>query len=98
MIGTTMGAVLILVTGCQVFSGDRTVNQYTSDAAVTANVKAELLHESRVTSLPIHVDTDKGTVILSGFVKNSEQKIAAGQAAAHAKGARIIRNNIVIRK
>lgn len=97
LLSTMTAALLTFLTGCQVFSGDRSVNQYTSDAAVTANVKTELLHDSRVTSLPIHVETDKGTVILSGFVKTNEQKIAAGHAATLAKGARIIRNNLIIR-
>jgi osmotically-inducible protein OsmY len=98
IISTIAGAALSLLSGCQVVSGDRSINQYTSDAAVTTNVKTELLHEPRVTSLPIHVETDKGTVTLTGFVKNNEQKIAAGQAAALAKGVRIIRNDLIIRK
>jgi len=93
-----LGMMLLVLTGCQVLSGERTVNQYSSDAAITANVKAELLNDSRVTSLPIHVDTDKGVVTLTGFVKTTEQKLAAAQAAKIAKHAKIVRNEINIRR
>lgn len=98
IISICASASLIALSGCQVVSGDRTVNQYSADAAVTTNVKAELLHEPKVTSLPIHVATDKGTVVLSGFVKNNEQKVAAGNAAMLAKGVRIIRNDLIVRQ
>lgn len=93
-----VGSALIVLGGCSVVSGDRTVNEYTSDAAVTTNVKAELLNDPKVTSLPIHVATDKGTVVLSGFVKSNEQKAAAGKAATKAKGIRIVRNDLIVRQ
>lgn len=88
----------IALSACSVLSGDRTINQFGSDSATTANVKAELLNNPKVTSLPIHVDTDQGTVVLSGFVKNNEQKNEAARAAAKAKGARIVQNKIVVRR
>jgi osmotically-inducible protein OsmY len=97
IISTIAGAALLL-NGCQVISGERTVNQYSNDAAITANVKAKLLSDPKVTSLPIHVATDKGTVILSGFVKTREQKLAAGRDAALIEGAKFIRNDLIIRR
>lgn len=90
-------AVTLLI-GCQVVSGDRTINQYSSDAALTTSVKTALLDNSKVTSLPIHVETDKGMVVLSGFVKNIEQKNAAGIAASKVKNVRGVQNNLIVRR
>lgn len=97
VLSAIFGAVVSL-SACSVLSGDRTVNQYGSDSATTANVKAELLNNPKVTSLPIHVETDKGTVVLSGFVKNNEQKNEASRAASLAKGARVVQNNLIVRR
>ncbi|MBA4696924.1 MAG: BON domain-containing protein [Legionella sp.] len=94
---TIIGTLFLATSGCQVISGDRTINEYGSDAAMTANVKAELLADKRVTSLPIHVATEKGMVVLSGFVKTNRQKLAASQAAHRAKDVKEVKNNLIIR-
>ncbi|MBA2657856.1 MAG: BON domain-containing protein [Tatlockia sp.] len=89
--------LLTALVGCQVVAGERTINQYSSDAAITANVKAALLADKRVTSLPIHVATEKGMVVLSGFVRTINQKVAAGESALKVREVRQIRNNLIIR-
>lgn len=93
-----IGAIFVFLSGCQVISGDRTVNEYSNDAAITANVKAALLHDKHVTSLPIHVATEGGMVVLNGFVKTTQQKLAAGAAAQRIKGVTEVKNNIIVRK
>lgn len=94
---TICAIALTSLMGCQVVSGERTINQYSSDAAITANVKAALLADKRVTSLPIHVATEKGMVVLSGFVRTNNQKVAAGESALKVKEVRQLRNNLIIR-
>lgn len=88
---------LTALVGCQVVSGERTINEYSSDAAITTNAKAALLADKRVTSLPIHVATEKGMVVLSGFVKTPRQKIAAEESVYKVKEVRVVRNDLIIR-
>lgn len=97
-INAVAGTTLALLVGCQVVAGDRTINEYSTDAALTTNVKTALLDNSHVTSLPIHVETDKGTVVLSGFVKTKQQKMEAEKAARHVKGVKVVKNNLIVRR
>jgi osmotically-inducible protein OsmY len=54
-----------------------------ADTAITTKVKAGLLKEPKLESLGIHVETEKGTVMLSGFVNS---KAEADKAVLVAKG------------
>ena len=54
-----------------------------SDTAITAKVKAGLIKEAKLDALGIHVETEKGTVMLSGFVNS---KADADKALEVAKG------------
>ncbi|HAF87819.1 MAG: transporter [Legionellaceae bacterium] len=91
------GLGLSALVGCQVMSGDESLGQYGSDTAITTNVKAALLKDKRVNSLPINVKTEKGMVVLSGFVRTPAQKIAAGQAARRVHDVKVVRNNLIVR-
>jgi len=72
-------------------------DQYSSDAAITTKVKAELLTEKGVPSSSISVETYKGTVQLSGFVENAEQVKKAGVVAAKVKGVKVVKNNLIVK-
>jgi osmotically-inducible protein OsmY len=54
-----------------------------SDTAITTKVKAGLVKEPDLNSLGIHVETEKGIVMLSGFV---DSKTEADKAVKVAKG------------
>nr|WP_052170884.1 BON domain-containing protein [Massilia sp. JS1662] len=54
-----------------------------SDTAITTKVKAGLVKEPNLDSLGIHVETEKGVVMLSGFVNS---KAEADKAVKVAKG------------
>jgi osmotically-inducible protein OsmY len=54
-----------------------------SDTAITTKVKAGLVKEPNLESLGIHVETEKGVVMLSGFVNS---KAEADKAVSVAKG------------
>lgn len=60
-----------------------------SDTAITTKVKAGLLKEPDLKSLGIHVETEKGVVMLSGFV---ESKAEADKAVKVAKGVEGVTN------
>jgi len=46
---------------------------YLDDSVITARVKAALVKEREVSEFAVSVETDKGTVLLSGFVDNEKQ-------------------------
>jgi osmotically-inducible protein OsmY len=70
-------------------AGDKTKDAATktklaaSDTAITTKVKAGLVKEPNLESLGIHVETEKGVVMLSGFVNS---KAEADKAVKVAKG------------
>lgn len=86
------------MTGCQVIQGDRTVSQYSSDSVITAKVKKKLIENKQVTASKVHVETDKGVVLLSGFVRTSKQKQIAGELAGAVKGVKNVKNSLTTYK
>ncbi len=80
--------LLLGVAGCMsVIRGQESATQYASGSTVTAKVKGTLIADSRVGADQIHVETKKGsTVILSGVVKNSQQKHDAVYLAKKVRG------------
>lgn len=70
----------------------------TSDTAITAKVKAALLADSKVKSTDIHVETDKGEVILSGFVDSESQIDQAIKVAGNINGVKKVTNKMKPRK
>lgn len=70
----------------------------TSDAAITTKVKAALMADSKVKSTDIHVETDKGEVILSGFVDSEVQVDQAIKLANNVKGVNKVTNKMKPRK
>ncbi len=55
----------------------RSFSQVMTDASITASVKTKLLTNGEVSGLEINVDTHQGTVVLSGEVDNSVEKMLA---------------------
>lgn len=75
-----------------------TVGNQVDDGIVTAKVKAALLADASVKSLDIAVVTRKGEVQLSGFVDNQGQMDRAMDAARSVEGARMVSNEMSIKK
>lgn len=90
-------AFLIALPGCAVQRGQETVGAYVDDAAITAAVKAKFVDNSMVDATAISVETLKGTVMLSGFAKNSAERDTAERLAYEVKGVRSVHNAIVVR-
>ncbi len=70
---------------------------YVSDSAVTARVKAALVKDKDVSALAVSVKTDRGTVLLSGFVDNELQARRAQDIAAAIKGVKSVKSNLVVK-
>ena len=92
-------AVIALVTasGCAVQRGQETVGAYVDDAAITTSVKARFVDNKLVDAGAIKVETLNGTVMLSGFAKNSTERAIAEDIAAKVKGVKSVKNEIAVR-
>jgi len=89
--------LLITATGCAVVRDQQPVGSYIDDATLTTRVKAKLAESPVVSAAAISVETLKGTVQLSGFAKNSEERNTAETLARSTSGVKTVRNDIIIR-
>jgi osmotically-inducible protein OsmY len=99
---TTLAALMTAVAlaalpGCAVTRGQETVGAYVDDTAITTAVKAKFVENKEVDASAISVETLKGTVMLSGFAKNSNEKAMAESIARGVKGVVAVRNSIEVR-
>lgn len=69
---------------------------YMEDSALTTKVKAALLTEKNLKSLPITVESTKGVVTLSGKVKSTAQIDQAVDVAKHVKGVKDVHNALTL--
>ena len=90
-------AALITLPGCAVVRGQETVGAYVDDATITTQVKAKMIDNKQVDAGAIKVETLNGTVMLSGFAKNSLEKSTAGNIAMGTKGVKSVKNEIAVR-
>jgi len=90
------GAALALA-GCAGTATTESTGEGVDDTAITAKVKAALFNDDLVKSHEISVTTFKGTVQLSGFVDNSDQKAAAEKDAKAVPGVKDVTDNISVK-
>lgn len=89
--------LLLATTGCAVTRGQESVGAYVDDSAITTAVKARFIDNRLVDAASISVETMKGTVMLSGFAKNSTERSTAETLAWKVSGVVAVNNQISIR-
>ena len=73
----------------------RTAGETAGDAAVTAKVKTAIATDVGArTATAVNVTTYNGTVQLTGFVDNNDQKKRAEEAAKKVEGVKSVKNDI----
>jgi hyperosmotically inducible periplasmic protein len=70
---------------------------YIDDSALTAKVKAALLAEKNLKSLPISVESTNGVVTLSGKVISSAQISQAVDVTKHVEGVKDVHNALTLK-
>ena len=75
----------------------RTTAVAASDTALTTKVKANLLAQPELKSLGIHVETEKGVVMLSGFVESKAEADKAVKAAKEVEGVNSVKSAIKVK-
>ncbi len=99
---TSMAALLAAVSlaalpGCAVTRGQESVGAYIDDSAITTAVKARFVDNKDVDASAISVETLNGTVMLSGFAKNSTERSTAESLTMKVNGVRSVKNTIAVR-
>jgi hyperosmotically inducible protein len=68
-----------------------------SDTAITTKVKASIFGEPELKSMGIHVETEKGVVMLSGFVNSKAEAAKAVTAAKAVEGVTSVKSAIKVK-
>ncbi len=90
-------AIVLLTSACAVQRGQESVGAYVDDSGITTLVKARFVENKQVDAGAISVETLKGTVMLSGFAKNTAERSTAESIARGVKGVTAVKNEIAIR-
>ena len=90
-------STLLAISACAVTRGQQTTGAYIDDSAITASVKSRFVENKDVDAAAISVETLNGTVMLSGFAKNANEKATAETIAKKVDGVKLVRNEIAVR-
>lgn len=88
------GASLI---GCSTAPKQESTGQYIDSSVITTKVKAKLLNDPQVKSIPVTVKTYKSVVQLSGFVDNNYQKRRIVRLASEVEGVTEVEDFLVVK-
>ena len=89
--------VVLSGAGCAVTRGQESTGAYVDDAAITTAVKTRFIDNKSVDASNMHVETLRGTVLLSGFAKNVTEKSTAESLAWKVNGVKSVKNEITVR-
>ena len=89
--------LLITASGCAVTRGQESVGAYVDDAAITTQIKSRFVENKEVDATSIKVETLNGTVMLSGFAKNSTERTTAESLTRKVNGVKAVKNEIAVR-
>ncbi len=93
---STLIAALMLTTvvGCASTQTQESTCQYFDYTVITTNVKAAILDEPTLKSAEINVETFKGVVQLSGFVRSEANIATAVRVTRRIKGVKAVTNDM----
>jgi osmotically-inducible protein OsmY len=86
--------VLASVWGCGSTATTEGTGEYVDDSVITAKVKAAILDDSTLKVNEINVETFKGVVQLSGFVKSQADIDKAAQVARGVAGVKSVKADL----
>jgi hyperosmotically inducible protein len=82
---------------CASTRAQESTGQYVDDSVITTKVKALLAEDNFLKSFRISVETDKGTVQLSGAVDSQNAVDKAGEIARGVEGVKSVKNNLIVK-
>jgi osmotically-inducible protein OsmY len=91
-------AILLATTlGCASTSNREGTGEYIDDTVITTKVKAAVLEEASLKSAEINVETYKGIVQLSGFVRSRTDINKAVEVARKIGGVKSVKNDMIVK-
>lgn len=87
-------AAIVVLAGCASTPTREGTGEYIDDTLITTKVKAAILNEPTLKSAEINVETFKGTVQLSGFVKEQADINKAAAVARNIQGVKAVSNDM----
>lgn len=91
------GVLAAALSACAGSQTKESTGELIDDSVITTKVKSALLAEKGVDSTSISVETFKGRVLLSGYVKSPDQRQRAEGVARSVGGVKEITNGIEVR-
>ena len=83
--------------GCASTTKHEGTGEYVDDTVITAKVKAKILEEPGLKSAEINVETFKGVVQMSGFVKSQADINKAAELARSVRGVHSVKNDMIVK-
>jgi osmotically-inducible protein OsmY len=86
--------LLVALLGCASTSKQEGTGEYVDDTVITTKVKAAVFNEPSLKSAEINVETFKGVVQLSGFVRSQADINKAVEVARSVQGVKSVKNDM----
>jgi len=93
----TFAILLASVLGCAGTPTKEGTGEYFDDTVITSKVKASIFNEPSLKSAEINVETFKGTVQLSGFVRSGADINKAVELARGVDGVKSVKNDMRVK-
>ena len=90
-------ALLAFFVGCAATPKQEGTGEYIDDSVLTTKVKAAVFNEPSLKSTEINVETFKGVVQLSGFVRSQADINKAAEVARSVSGVKSVKNDMRIK-
>ncbi|NDP42246.1 MAG: BON domain-containing protein [Aromatoleum sp.] len=85
---------MTMALGCASTTKQEGTGEYVDDTVITTKVKAAIFNEPTLKSAEINVETFKGVVQLSGFVRSAANESMAVQVARNVAGVKSVKNDM----
>lgn len=89
-----LAILFVSMVGCASTATQEGTGEYVDDSIITTKVKTAIYNEPTLKVAEINVETFKGVVQLSGFVKQASDMYKAGDVARTVKGVKSVKNDI----
>jgi osmotically-inducible protein OsmY len=90
-------ATAVAMSGCASTEKHEGTGEYIDDTVITAKVKTAIFEQPGLKSAEINVETFKGIVQLSGFVKSQSDINTAVVVAKNVKGVSSVKNDMRVK-
>jgi len=95
IVSTLIAALMLTaVAGCASTAKQESTGQYIDDTVITTAVKAAILNEPSLKVSEINVETFKGAVQLSGFVRSEDNIATAMNVTRGVNGVKSVKNDM----